>query len=161
VTTPNPLQSIADWCEGVGHGPESWKLYFALVLEECHELLDTTVLVEPESGSVDHTNTNIALSLKQLSRQLRNGELQVQMAAKPALDASLDIAWVSLCLARALTGRRLPAAWAELHRSNVTDKQVDGQFIKDASGKVQKPPHWQPPHFAQFVGAAEEGSKSE
>jgi predicted HAD superfamily Cof-like phosphohydrolase len=157
VTTPNPLQSIADWCEGVGHGPETAPLYLALTLEECGELLDGVTLRYADSG-IERPVRTLSAQLKSLSSAIRNGELKPDMQPADALDASLDTAWVALGLARALTGRRLAAAWAELHRSNVTDKQVDGQFIKDASNKVMKPPGWQPPNFAQFVSAAEEGS---
>ena len=67
------------------------------------------------------------------------------------LDAALDLAWVSLCLARTLVGPNLEPAWRELHRSNVVDKQVDGRFIKDSNGKVMKPIGWKPPDLEQFL----------
>ncbi len=35
----NPIESVTEWCEGVGHGPEHKALYIALVLEEVAELL--------------------------------------------------------------------------------------------------------------------------
>jgi hypothetical protein len=146
----NPIDSINAWCEGVNHGPETRALYVALVLEECAELLDSVTLRDSVSGEVESTERP-ALILKRLSRMIRSRDVQVSLLPEPSLDAALDTAWVALCLARALTGDKLPAAWAELHRSNVTDKQVDGAFIKDASNKVQKPPTWTPPNFAQFL----------
>jgi hypothetical protein len=150
MSTPNPLQSIAAWCEGVGHGPESAALYFALALEECGELLDGVTLRYANSGFERPTRT-LSAQLKSLSSAIRNGELKLDMLPANTLDASLDTAWVALGLARALTGDRLPEAWAELHRSNVTDKQVNGQFIKDASSKVLKPTGWTAPNFANFL----------
>ncbi|WP_066338413.1 hypothetical protein [Azohydromonas lata] len=151
MTTPNPLQSIADWCEGVGHGPETAPLYFALVLEECGEMLDGVTLRYAADSGFERPTRTLSAQLKSLSSAIRHGELKPDMQPADTLDAALDTAWVALGLARALTGRRLPAAWAELHRSNVTDKQVDGRFIKDASSKVLKPTGWTAPNFANFL----------
>lgn len=158
--TTNPIDSINAWCEGVGHGPESRALYVALVLEECGELLDGITLRDASGGHVIESE-DLGLDLKRLSREIRKGLVTVSILPEPTLDAALDTAWVSLCLARALTGDKLPAAWAELHRSNVTDKMQDGRFIKDASSKVMKPEGWTPPNFAQFLLPSLSASRAE
>jgi hypothetical protein len=147
--TTNPIDSINAWCEGVQHGPESRNLYLALTLEEVAELLDAVEIVRLDVAGGANSYT-VAPLLKELSKAIRAGN-EVLVLPGATLDAALDTAWVSLCLARALTGDKLPQAWAELHRSNVTDKQVGGVFVKDASNKVQKPEGWTPPNFAQFL----------
>lgn len=149
AATPNPIESVDAWCSGVGHGPEARNLYLALILEETAEMLDAIEIIRRDVAGGANSYT-VAPLLKELSKAIRAGD-EVLVLPGATLDAALDTAWVSLCLARTLTGEKLPAAWAELHRSNVTDKQVDGAFIKDASGKIQKPDGWQPPNFAQFL----------
>lgn len=146
----NPIESVTEWCEGVGHGPEHKALYIALVLEEVAELL----------GSLDFPCVHprllyLSADLRQLSESIRDGSTECRARPVQTLDAAMDTAWVSLCLARTLVGDRLPDAWAELHRSNITDKQVGGRFMKDGSGKVIKPDGWQPPDFDRFFGAAD------
>lgn len=146
----NPIESVTEWCEGVGHGPEHKALYIALVLEEVAELL----------GSLDFPCVHprllyLSADLRQLSESIRDGSAECRARPVQTLDAAMDTAWVSLCLARTLVGDRLPDAWAELHRSNITDKQVGGRFMKDGSGKVIKPDGWQPPDFDRFFGAAD------
>jgi hypothetical protein len=150
----NPIASITEWMDGAGHGPESLPLYFALTLEEGgQEMLDPVSLLHP-NDRVEPTE-RLGLMLKNLSRMIRNGDVRLDVANRAELlDAALDTAWVALCLARTLTGDRLGEAWAELHRSNVTDKQQDGVFVKDASGKVCKPNGYRGPNFAQFLLAA-------
>ncbi len=146
----NPLQSVIDWCDGVGHRDRE-VLYSALVLEEVGELaLD---LAANDSLARDIL-TYLPRQLDALSTSMRKSGGHVVGDRAGALDASLDIAWVALCLAYQLVGcdkDKLAAAWAELHRSNVTDKQVDGEFMLDNTGKVRKPQGWVPPNFKPFV----------
>lgn len=146
----NPITSVTAWCDGVGHGPETVQLYLALVLEECAELLDAVALRDAADGAPEDTE-RLGLQLKRMSRRLRLGELRAGILPVATLDAALDTAWVALCLARALTGGRLPQAWAELHRSNIDAKQQGGVFLRDASGKVVKPAGWTAPAFEQFL----------
>ncbi len=142
----NPIQSVTEWVEGVGHG-NATQLYTSLVLEETKEVLE----------SVGHRKLAIRRELLSgigvldgLSYTLRH-DSEMLADRLMLLDAALDVAWVSLCLAHTLTGDKLPDAWAELHRSNVTAKQVDGRFIKDGTGKVRKPEGWTAPDLAQFL----------
>lgn len=159
MNNTNPIESITAWTTGVGHGPESAQLYTALVAEEVSEMCQT---LRHEEEAVDLRLEDLFESADLAARRLREapGGLLVHDRAA-LLDAALDTAWVALCLARALTGDRLPEAWAELHRSNVTDKQRDGKFVKDASGKVVKPATWREPDFAQFLLPAVESEGGE
>jgi len=145
----NPIESVSAWCEGVGHGPETLPLYVALVAEEAGELLDELSM---NDGLAESYRRMAYIELWSMSGHARKTGCGMEVHDREALlDAALDTAWVALCLARALTGERLPAAWAELHRSNITDKQQDGQFVRDASGKIQKPATWRAPDFGRFL----------
>lgn len=142
----NPIESVREWVDGVGH-QDNTQLYTALVLEEGKEVLESI------SHPVEQIRSEIRRAIGTMdgvSYYLRNHPL-MSCDKTELLDAALDTAWVSLCLAYTITGDKLPEAWAELHRSNVLDKQVDGSFIKDETGKVKKPSRWTPPNFKQFV----------
>lgn len=142
----NPIESISEWVDGVGHHHNT-KLYTALSVEEVKEMLES---IGHHSEAV-RTEVRRAIGvLDGVSYTLRHTD-NVLADRLELLDAALDTAWVSLCLAYTLTGDKLPEAWAELHRSNVTDKQVNGEFKKDASGKVIKPDTWRAPNFMPFL----------
>lgn len=146
MKTMNPIASVVEWVNGVGH-QDNTRLYAALTIEEAKEALEacghSSAQVRSEIRRAIGVLDGVSYSLRHDDGMLAD-RLEL-------LDAALDTAWVSLCLAYTLTGDKLPEAWAELHRSNVTDKQVDGVFRKDASGKVVKPAGWQPPNLMQFL----------
>lgn len=142
----NPIQSVMQWVDGVGHHDKTG-LYTALTVEEVKEVLESIVHPSP---SIEAEVFRAIGVLDGVSYSLRHRE-GMPATREELLDAALDTAWVALCLAYTLAGDKLPEAWAELHRSNVIDKQVDGAFRKDASGKVLKPEGWRPPNFAQFL----------
>lgn len=142
----NPIDSITQWVDGVGHH-DNTRLYAALTMEETKEILE----------SLGHRNLNVRRDIQAaievldgISFALRHKEGMLSDRLD-LLDAALDTAWVALCLAKTLTGDRLAEAWSELHRSNVTAKQVDGKFIKDISGKVMKPDGWSPPNLMPYL----------
>lgn len=145
----NPIESVREWVDGVGHQDRT-QLYTALCMEEGKEILESV------SHPTEAVRTEIRRAIGTMdgvSYSLRNHPL-MSCDKTELLDAALDTAWVSLCLAYTLTGDKLPEAWAELHRSNVKDKKVDGAFIKDETGKVRKPFNWTAPNFRQFVRTA-------
>lgn len=142
----NPIESITEWVDGVGHHDKT-QLYTALVMEEGREILE----------AIGHRRLAVRSELRRaigvmdgVSYTLRN-DSEMLADRLELLDAALDTAWVSLCLAYTLTGDKLPEAWAELHRSNVADKKVGGRFVKDGTGKVVKPEGWQPPNLALYL----------
>jgi predicted HAD superfamily Cof-like phosphohydrolase len=140
----NPIDSVRAWVDGVEHHDKT-QLYTALVVEEVREMVEAIRLPEISSELVRSVGVFDGLSYS--LRHIDGAEFdKVEL-----LDAALDTAWVALCLAYTLTGDKLPAAWAELHRSNVVDKQQDGRFIKDFTGKVKKPANWTPPNFEAFL----------
>lgn len=145
----NPLSSVAEWCDGVGHAGKE-VLYAALVIEEAGELSEC---ISGQDSLVNESAELFEAHARRTSALLR--QRGAGLAPKyDALDAALDTAWVALCLAYQLVGNdrgRLAGAWAELHRSNVTDKQVDGVFKRDGTGKILKPPGWAEPNFDQFL----------
>ncbi len=141
----NPIESVEEWIEGVGHQFHT-ELYTSLVLEEAKEMLES---LQCPSLSVELRRAIGVLDGASFS--IRKEPIDLDANPVELLDASLDLAWVSLCLAYTLVGPRLGSAWAELHRSNISDKQVDGRFQKAPSGKVLKPEGWKPPNFEQFL----------
>ncbi len=141
----NPIESVEQWIEGVGHQYHT-ELYTSLVLEEAKEMLEA---LECPSLSIELRRAIGVLD--GVSFSIRKEPIDLDANPVELLDAALDLAWVSLCLARTLVGTNLGAAWDELHRSNIVDKQVNGQFIKSPSGKVMKPEGWKPPNFEQFL----------
>jgi hypothetical protein len=138
----NPIDSVRAWVDGVEHHDKT-QLYAALVAEEAKEMLETIQAPSAEITRAVGVLDGVSYSLRHVPGAEFN---KVEL-----LDAALDTAWVSLCLAYTLAGDKLPAAWAELHRSNVLDKQQNGRFIKDDSGKVRKPATWTAPNFRQFL----------
>ena len=141
----NPLDSVTEWVEGVGHTYHT-ELYASLVLEEAKEMLEAM-----ECPSLATEIRRTIGCLDGLSYSIRKEPIDLDAKPIELLDAALDLAWVSLCLARTLVGDNLGAAWSELHRSNILDKQVDGKFIKDSTGKVMKPASWKAPNLEQFL----------
>jgi|SanBayMetagenome_1026888.scaffolds.fasta_scaffold25585_4 hypothetical protein len=141
----NPIDSVNEWVDGVGHNYHT-ELYASLVLEEAKEMLEAMEC----PGLATEIRRTIGC-LDGLSYSIRKEPDELEANPIELLDAALDLAWVSLCLARTLVGDNLGAAWSELHRSNIIDKQVNGKFIKDTNGKVLKPAKWQAPDFDQFL----------
>jgi len=141
----NPIDSVNEWVDGVGHGYHT-ELYASLVLEEAKEMLEAI-----ECPSLEAEIRRTIGTLDGLSYSIRKEPDDLDAQPVYLLDAALDLAWVSLCLARTLVGDNLGAAWSELHRSNIIDKKVDGKFIKDTNGKVLKPASWKAPDLEQFL----------
>ena len=142
----NPIESVAEWVNGVNH-QHNIKLYTALTVEEVKEMLES--IGHPSEAVRTEVRRAIGV-LDGVTYTLRHTDSLLADRVE-LLDAALDTAWVALCLAYTLTGDKLPQAWAELHRSNVTDKQVNGEFKKDATGKVVKPIDWRAPNFMPFL----------
>lgn len=145
----DPIKSVTEWMDGVGHGPEESGLYVGLVMEETAEMMGA---LDGRIHGVSMMLDGAGEDLEHLANEAKHGLVRIPRHNRAeVLDAALDAAWVALCLARTLVGDNLGAAWQELHRSNIIDKQVDGRFRLDATGKVMKPDGWEPPNFGQFL----------
>lgn len=70
-----------------------------------------------------------------------------------AADALADIATVDFCFA-AEAGIPLDDLLEEVHRSNLSKVDEDGQPVKDAAGKFVKGPNYRPPDVASVLGGA-------
>ena len=65
-------------------------------------------------------------------------------------DALADILYV--VYGAGLTyGLNLDVIFREVHRSNMTKLDDDGNPIKNAAGKIVKGPNYEPPQLAQFI----------
>lgn len=49
-------------------------------------------------------------------------------------------------------GLDLDAAFAEIHRSNMTKLGPDGKPLRNEDGKVVKGPNWEPPNLEKVLG---------
>ncbi len=84
-----------------------------------------------------------AEALTDLATALRDGDDPV--AAYRAVAKELaDVLYVTYGAADAL-GIDLPAVFVEVHRSNLSKVDDDGQVVRRADGKVLKGPSYQPP----------------
>ncbi|MYT74680.1 MULTISPECIES: MazG nucleotide pyrophosphohydrolase domain-containing protein [unclassified Streptomyces] len=61
-----------------------------------------------------------------------------------------DVLYVTYGAADAL-GIDLPAVFAEVHRSNMSKRDADGQVLRRADGKVLKGPGYRPPNLDGIV----------
>jgi predicted HAD superfamily Cof-like phosphohydrolase len=66
------------------------------------------------------------------------------------VDADFDLAWVSIAASGSM-GVPIHDVHNEGAGSNLCKIGPDGKCIKDADGKIQKPPGWKKPDFEQFV----------
>lgn len=169
MSNTNPIDSIVAWMNGVGHGAAQQMLYEGLCTEEQAEAFDEFDTHFRGSTQVHNDHKEMAMFMHRLAKTMR-AELAISVTNPvKLLDAHLDSAWVHLCAAMALLGggeqgaHNLAAAWARLHKANVTDKQVDGRYVLDASGKVQKPAGWAAPEYGDLfdhVSADSEGGEA-
>ncbi|MEU4386827.1 hypothetical protein [Promicromonospora sp. NPDC023805] len=84
-----------------------------------------------------------AEALTDLAKALQDGDDPV--AAYWAVAKELaDVLYVTYGAADAL-GIDLPAVFAEVHRSNMSKVDADGQVLRRADGKVLKGPDYRPP----------------
>lgn len=65
-------------------------------------------------------------------------------------DALADLNYVVHGAALAF-GIDLDAVHREVHSSNMNKTHADGTVLRDAMGKVLKPPHWQPPNIRKVL----------
>lgn len=76
---------------------------------------------------------------------------EVEATVAELVDGAIDTIYVCLGLMNSL-GVDFQKAWDEVHRSNMSKLCPDtGKAIKNIAGKVQKPPHFEPPNLAAVV----------
>jgi hypothetical protein len=84
---------------------------------------------------------------EELTVALRNFKAYASLdTLVPLLDAIVDSVYVLMQLSNTL---HLPfgEAYAEVHRSNMSKRSIDGKVIFREDGKVLKPPHYSPPQL--------------
>lgn len=90
-----------------------------------------------------------AEALTSLAKTLQSGD--DPLAAYKAVAKELaDVLYVTYGTADAL-GIDLPAVFVEVHRSNMSKLDADGQVLRRADGKVLKGPSYQPPALDGLV----------
>lgn len=118
---------------GQGKGtPHDPVLYMDLIVEEFRET-DSAF----EALMIDDTPENLA-------------EL---------IDGCIDLIYVTAGLLNSL-GVDGEAAWAEVHRSNMSKMAPDGTVLRRQDGKILKPDTFSPPNLLPLAMAAMEGAPS-
>lgn len=162
-TNKNPIASVVEFFRLGECGPQDFKMYQSLCMEESAEWMDEIQVIDQPTGTVDMTQQVFVRALDGYSRTLRQfDELHVVTKDPNALlDAHLDCVWVHLGAALALLNgepEKLAEAWARLHHANVMGKlqrlvNEDGTpsqtfgFVRDATGKITKPEGWKAPEY--------------
>lgn len=161
---PNPIDSIAAWMVGVGHGADELTLYEAMCIGEAAEgMVEYDTVYRHSLNVVHNDHKELAKQMKLASKTIKEELIVLPSTDNSSLlDAHLDSAWVNLCAAVALLGggedgvRKLGIAWGRLHRANIVDKQVDGAFVLDpVTRKVQKPAGWIAPDYSDLFDDAD------
>jgi predicted HAD superfamily Cof-like phosphohydrolase len=95
-------------------------------------------------------------ALTELAQVLRTGGDAI--AAYRAVAKELaDVLYVTYGAADAL-GIDLPAVFVEVHRSNMSKLDADGNVLRRADGKVLKGPSYRPPALDDVIGLPSAGS---
>lgn len=106
-------------------------------------------LAEHRRTLLDEEAHEAAEALTNLAEALRSGDDPT--AAYTAVAKELaDVLYVTYGAADAL-GIDLPAVFVEVHRSNMSKVDSDGQVLRRADGKVLKGPGYRPPVLDEFL----------
>lgn len=126
-------------------------LYTGLQLEELGEQIEVIMEGCLTEGDREHLRP-LAITLRRFAKEFRDGfhsgDIMRCDHAK-LIDGQFDSAWVAIG-ALVSTSPNPDGAIAHGTYTNL-DKFVDGKAIKDANGKVQKRPGWQPPDFEPYT----------
>lgn len=126
-------------------------MYIGLQCEELAEQLECVA-----SGSLDNAGARdlyqASEMLKRLSSAFKQGfhmGAVMRCTHTDLLDGALDTAWVAFGTALSLS-LNAGGAWCEVARANF-DKYPNGNVLRDANGKIQKPLGWRGPDLLPFV----------
>lgn len=117
-------------------------------VKEFHEAFGVKNHAMPNINSSETNLLRISLideELRELSAALADGDKVGVLDALTDLQYVLDGAYLQLGYAHLKD-----AAFAEVHRSNMSKLGADGKPIRRADGKVLKGPGYTPPNLAQF-----------
>ncbi|MGB4058309.1 MAG: nucleoside triphosphate pyrophosphohydrolase family protein [Alphaproteobacteria bacterium] len=125
-------------------------------LEQVREFHETYGLPVEDRPNIADPKTNdlrinlIAEELEELQEALKNGDIVETLDALIDLQYVLDGAFLSFGLHDVKE-----AAFAEVHRSNMSKLGEDGKPIRrESDGKVLKGPNYFVPNMARFIKAA-------
>lgn len=131
--------------------PQQATMYIGLQCEELAEQLEVVA-----QGSLDNAGSRdlyeAAEMLKRLSSAFKQGFHMgsvMRCTHTELLDGALDTAWVAIGTALSVS-LHAGAAWCEVARANF-DKYPNGNVLRDANGKIQKPVGWRGPNLLPFV----------
>lgn len=112
-------------------------------------VMGQTVKASPELVSDETASLRLALIEEEFI------ELQIAITEDDLVgvaDALTDLLYVVYGAAHAY-GLDIDACFNEVHTSNMTKIQADGTVLKNAAGKVIKPPTYRPPNLESIVYA--------
>jgi predicted HAD superfamily Cof-like phosphohydrolase len=126
-------------------------LYTGLVLEEVGEMIDVIIggtLTESQRAHLFPLSHMLRHFAKEFRDGMHEGDI-LRCNHAELLDAQFDTAWVAIG-ALMSTSAYPENAIAHGTFTNL-DKFRDGKCLRDANGKVQKPPGWSAPDFTPYT----------
>nr|DAL65656.1 MAG TPA_asm: MAZG-LIKE NUCLEOSIDE TRIPHOSPHATE PYROPHOSPHOHYDROLASE [Caudoviricetes sp.] len=133
--------------------PGQATLYLGLVFEELGEFmaaLATGCITEAERMDTLELADGLKGCANRFKQGMQTGDMgRAAVATEEVLDGAIDLAWVALGLVMSLS-KNPAGAIAEVARANL-DKFPGGVAIRDANGKIQKPPTWRGPDLYPFM----------
>lgn len=126
-------------------------LYTGLVLEEVGEMIDVIIggtLTESQRAHLFPLSNMLHHFAKEFRDGMHEGDI-LRCNHAELLDAQFDTAWVAIG-ALMSTSAYPENAIAHGTFTNL-DKFPDGKCLRDANGKVQKPPGWRAPDFTPYI----------
>lgn len=137
--------------------PEQACLYTGLQLEKLAEQLQVIsegCLTPSTKASLTELAQRMQAVGMEFKQGLHRGDI-LRCNHAQLIDGQFDSAWVA---AAALASTSVAPYGVIAHGAYTNlSKFPDGKAIKDANGKIQKPPGWQPPDFEPFVDQTPRG----
>jgi hypothetical protein len=142
------IESIKLWHKRARPEPtaKDFNVQLGCHLEEIVEMLDTMVFATP-TGEMLGAHTLARSALETLSQQLKRGVAHAAVFNREGfLDSAADQIVTSVGVGHC-AGMQTAEAVERVSRSNWT-KTVDGDFIRDANGKIAKPATYAAPDLS-------------
>lgn len=160
-TPVNPLSLVQQFMTIGGQTTKGFNakqacLYMGLQLEEIAEKLKLIAQAEPDASFRVQLN-ELVNHIEVFAVRFKGGNhlAAVTFADRAnTLDGDLDLAWVSLGSAFSLSTDAF-GAFGEVGRANLS-KYPNGEVLRDANGKIQKPVGWTGPNLLPFVESDEQ-----
>lgn len=129
---------------------------------QCEELAEKLALLSTGSSQASRDLASFAGMLDQMGEKLKSGVLDIDIARAMAddtvradvVDADIDLSWVSFGSLNSI-GADVFACVDSVATANLSKIGPDGVVLRDANGKIKKPPGWtEPDHVPNLYPVA-------